>query len=97
MEEFEEIKVFRVTLKKVISNLSELQNIDIAHFQDSVEECFDGYNYDGEEELKGIDKWPEFQENGEYELSVGIDHEDAYTFTIFITTKDGKVSVSNVL
>lgn len=97
MEEFEEIKVFRVTLKKVISNLSELQNIDIAHFQERVEECFDGYNYEGEEELHGIDKWCDYTQNGEYELSVGIDHEDAYTFTIFITTKDGKVSVKNVL
>jgi hypothetical protein len=96
-EEEQELKVFMVTFRDVMKKLEGLKDIDTANLQEAIEECFDGYNYDGEEELTGQENWCDYSADGEYKLNIQIDHEDAYEFTIHIKTKDGKVSVVNVL
>jgi hypothetical protein len=96
-EEERIVKVYRVTVKKIIERLLELQEVNIKSFQDEVIEQFDGYDYKDIEELSGFDSWPELHQDGKYELSVKIDHEDAYEFTIYGIVEDGKISVVNVL
>ncbi len=91
------VKIYRVTVKKVMERLSELENVDIDNFKDEVIEQFDGYDFEDVEDLVGFDSWCDFSNDGEYELSVKIDHEDAYEFSIFIEVIDKKVTVKNVL
>ena len=93
----EQIKVFRTTLKDVIHTLESLQNIPLNDFQGCVIEAFEGYNYEGEEELKGFDSWCDISKNGEYQLTIGINHDDAYIFTLFIENKNGTITINNVL
>jgi len=93
----EQIKVFRKILKHVIKDIEILKDIEVEHFQDKVINAFDGYNYEGEEELFGFDNWDDISIDGKYELNVKIDHEDAYELTIFIQTSNGLITVNNVL
>ena len=97
MFEKEKVKVFRVTVKKVIQRLSTVKDCDVENFKDLVMEQFDGYNYEGEEELIGIESWADISSDGEYKLSIKIDHEDAYEFTLFVKVENKKVTIYNVL
>lgn len=96
-EEERIFKVYRVTVKKIIERLLELQDINIDDFEDEVKEQFDGYDYKDIEEVVGFEAWPEISNDGEYQLNVKVDHEDAYEFTLHVQTKNKKVSVVNVL
>lgn len=96
-EEERMVKVYRVTVKKIIERLLELQDIDCTEFAQEVEEQFDGYDYQDIEELVGFENWPDISIDGEYNLNVKIDHENAYEFTIYVVVKDKKISVTNVL
>lgn len=96
-EEERIVKVYRVTIKKIIERLLSLQEVDIENFQDEVIEQFDGYDYKDIEEVSGYERWPDLHNDGEYELNIKIDHEDAYEFTLYIKVKGNKVSVVNVL
>jgi hypothetical protein len=91
------VKVYRVTVKKIIERLLTLQEIPYEDFKNEVTEQFDGYDYKDVEELTGFESWPELQNDGEYKLNIKIDHEDAYEFTIDIKVQNGKVTVLNVL
>ena len=93
----QQIKVFKKVLKFLIKEIEELKNIDVDKFKDNIIDAFDGYNYEGEDEVIGLDNWIDITKDGEYELNAKVNHEDAYELTIFITTKDKKVSVRNVL
>ncbi|MEA3497435.1 MAG: hypothetical protein U9R16_00115, partial [Campylobacterota bacterium] len=64
---------------------------------DKVIEQFEDYNYEGEEELKGIEQWDDLSNDGKYELTVGINHEDAYEFTIYVNVENKKATIYNVL
>ena len=94
--EFEEVKVFRVTFNDVLKRLESIKDIDIEEFSDEVISKFEDYNYEGEEELVGIENW-ELKDNCEYQLNIKIDHEDAYEFTLYCQAKDGKISINKVL
>lgn len=96
-EEERVVKVYRVTVKKIIERLLSLQEVGSENFQNEVVEQFDGYDYKDIEEVTGFDAWPDLSCEGEYELGVKIDHEDAYEFTIYVKVINGKVSVINVL
>jgi len=96
-EEKRVVKVFRVTVKKVIERLLEIQECPVDKFKELVIEKFDGYDYEGEEELIGFESWGDITTDGEYRLKTKIDHEYAYEFTIHITNKDKKITVTNVL
>ena len=96
-EEKQEVKVFRVTTKEIIKRLEALKDIDVSKLEDAIENAFDNYNVEGEEELKGQKSWCDYSQDGKYELNIGVDHEDAYEFTVFIETKDGKSNIVNVL
>lgn len=91
------VKVYRVTVKKIIERLLSLQEISQTSFQEEVVEQFDGYDYKDIEEVTGFDTWPDLSQDGEYELMVKIDHEDAYEFTIHVKVENTKISVLNVL
>ena len=95
--EFEEVRVFRVTLKDVLARLESIKDIDIDDFTDEVISKFEDYNFEGEEDLVGIDEWQELADNSSYELNVKIDHENAYEFTLYCQAKDGKISITKVL
>lgn len=96
-EEQREMRVFRVTVKKVIERLLEIQESPIGEFKDLIIEQFDGYDYEDEEELVGFELWEDISQNGKYQLPIKINHKDAYEFTLFIETKDKKVTIYNVL
>ena len=96
-EEIRRMKVYRVTVKKIIERLLELQDIEVEQFANEVLEQFDGYDYKDIEEVVGFESWGNISQDGEYQLNVKIDHEDAYEFTIYIITQNKKVSVTNVL
>ena len=96
-DEQEQIKVFRTTVKQVISNLSELKNINCNQFKQAVEDGYAGYNYEGEDEVIGYNNWVDINNNGKYELNAKVNHESAYEFTLYIIVKDGQVTVTNVL
>ena len=97
MFENEQIKIFRVTLKEVIKRLSTIENCDISEFKDTIIEKFDGYNYEGEEELVGFESWDDISKDGEYQLNIRIDHENAYEFTLHTKIINGKATIFNVL
>ena len=96
-EEQQKVKVFRVTVKKVIQRLSGVKDCPVDKFKETIIEQFDGYDYEGEEEVVGLDSWGDITTNGKYELNAKVDHEDAYEFTLFIEVDDKKVTVYNVL
>ena len=96
-EEQRVVKVYRVTVKKIIERLLSLQGVSKENFQEEVIEQFDGYDYKDIEEVSGFDTWPDLSNDGEYELMVKIDHEDAYEFTIHVKVENQKISVLNVL
>lgn len=93
----EPIKHFRTTLKQVIKNLSKLKDIDYSLFANKVEEAFDGYHYDGEDEVIGSNLWQDISKDGKYKLNAKVNHEDAYEFTIFVESTNGKITVLNIL
>lgn len=95
--EEQEIKIYAVTLKKVIQRLEEIKDVAVNDFAQEVENAFEGYDYDGEEELAGWDEWPDISNDGKYELNIKIDHEDAYEFTLYVDVNNAKATVVNVL
>jgi len=96
-EEEKIVRVFRVTVKKVIERLLEIQECPIEKFQELVIEKFDGYDYEGEEELIGFESWGDITTDGEYQLTIKINHENAYEFTLHIKNLDNKITIFNVL
>jgi hypothetical protein len=96
-EEQRVVKVFRVTVKKIIERLLEIQDCPTEEFKELVIEKFDGYDYEGEEELIGLDTWSNNPLDGEYTLQVNINHEHAYEFTLYINVLNNKATVTNVL
>ncbi len=97
MFEEQQVKVFRVTVKKVLQRLAEVKDCEVSKFKDIVIEQFDGYNYEGEEELIGFESWNDLSVDGKYELNVSIDHDCAYEFTLFVEVNDKRVTIYNVL
>ncbi len=93
----EPIKIFRTTLKTVIKNLSELNDVAVENLSEAVEEGYAGYNYDGEDEVILHDTWPDISKDGQYQLRSKVDHENAYEFTLHIAVDNGKASITNVL
>ena len=96
-EENTPLKSFIKTTKQVIKELEDLKDIEISDFKDAVEDAFDRYNVDGIEDLVGFDTWEDISKNNKYELSIKVDHEDAYEFTIYTTVENQKATVTNVL
>ena len=95
--DFEEVKVFRVTFNDVLKRLETIKDINIDDFTDEVISKFEDYNFEGEEDLIGIEKWQELADNSSYELNIKIDHENAYEFTLHCEARDGKISINKVL
>lgn len=95
-EEELDLTKFRVTIKKVIKNLESLSNIPLNELKDEVINAFDGYHYEGEERVKFGDGW-DITKDGEYVLNVGIDHHHAYEFSVYITVRNSKATIKNVL
>jgi len=93
----EEIKVFRVVLKEVLKRLATIKNCPIEDFENIVQDKFDGYNYEGEEDLVGFENWGDISQNGAYQLNIKVNHDDAYEFTLHIKVIDYKVTVVNIL
>ena len=96
-EEEKTIRIFRVTVKKVIERLLEIQNCPFEEFQELVIEKFDGYDYEDIEELTGFETWEDISKNGEYQLNIKINHPHAYEFTLYIKNQDNKITIFNVL
>lgn len=92
-----ETLIFRKTLKQVVKDLETISNCPLDEFQDAVVEKFERYSYEGEDEVIGFEKWEDISQDEKYELEVGINHEHAYIFTLYVTVKDGEVTVVNVL
>jgi hypothetical protein len=97
LEEKKTVKVFRVTVKKVIERLLEIQDCPLEEFKELLIEKFDGYDYEGEEELSGFETWEDISINGEYHLQIKINHDYAYQFTLHIKNQDNKITIFNVL
>jgi len=97
MEEKQEIKIFKKILKYLIKDLESIKDVEVNKFKDAIIEAFDGYHYEGEDEVIGLDEWVDLNPNGDYELSAKVDHEDACELTLYITSKDGIITVNNVL
>jgi hypothetical protein len=93
----EEIKVFIITLKVVMQRLEAIKNVDTDKLQNEIENAFDDYNIEGEEELIGQNGWCDYTKDGKYQLNIKINHEDSYEFTIYIESLNNKSSVVNVL
>ncbi|QOG12458.1 hypothetical protein [Arcobacter sp. FWKO B] len=96
-EEELDLTKFRTTLKKVIQNLEEIENVSIKDLKEEVENAFGTYHYDGIDEIKFCEKWECIDSDGEYVLNVGIDHENAYEFSVYIKVTNNKASITNVL
>lgn len=92
-----EIKVFVTTLKDIIENLQEIKDCDLSNFNEAVEDAFDGYEYEDIDEITGFESWGDISKNGKYELSIKIDHEDAYELTLFTEVNNNKATITNVL
>ena len=95
-EEQAPIKLFIKTTKQVIKELEDIKEVEPSKFKDAVEDAFDNYNVDGIEDLIGFEAWPSLNE-GNHELLLKVNHEDAYEFTIHTSIKDSKATVTNVL
>lgn len=91
------IGIFRKTLRQLIQEIEDIEKIELDKFKKALEDAFDGYNYEGEEEIVGFDTWCDIRKNGKYELNLKINHEDAYELSIFIINENGKITVTNVL
>ena len=96
MEEQTPFKSFVKTTKQVIQELEAIKDLETKDFKEAVEDAFDRYNVDGVEDLVGFEAWPAL-EDGDYQLLLKIDHEDAYEFTLHTTIQDQKATVRNVL
>jgi len=96
MQEETPFKSFVKTTKQVIQELESIKQLEVSNFKDAVEEAFDRYNVDGIEDLVGFEAWPAL-EDGDYQLLLKVDHEDAYEFTIHTTVQNNKATVTNVL
>ena len=97
MEEKQEIKLFKKILKQLIKDLEAIKDVEINAFEDAVIDAFDGYHYEGEDEVIGLGNWVDLNTDGEYELNAKVNHEDAYELTLYVSSKDGKITVNNVL
>jgi len=97
MFEVRSIKIYAVTVNKIIQRLEELKDIDVDNLKEEIEECFDGYDVEDVEELVGQENWEDFTKDGKYELDIKVNHPKSYEFTIHVETKDNKSSVVNVL
>lgn len=95
-EEELDLTKFRVTIKTVIKNLESIENIPLNELKNEVINAFDGYHYEGEEELQFCNNW-DITKDGEYVLNVGINHEYAYEFSVYITVRNSKATIKNVL
>ncbi len=93
----EKVQVFRVTVKKIMERLSTIENCDVDNFQETVTEQFDGYDYEDIEDLIGFDSWGDISENGKYELTIKINHPNAYEFNLFVNVQDRKATIINIL
>ena len=71
------MKIFIITTKVVIQRLEAIKDIDTNRLQDEIENAFDNYNVEGEEELTGQNSWCDYSKDGEYQLNIKIDHEDS--------------------
>jgi hypothetical protein len=91
-----QIKVFIKTTKQVIKELEEIKEVEIANFKNAVKKAFVDYNIDGIEDLVGFDDWNNLID-GNYQLNLKIDHENAYEFTIHTIIKNTKATIVNVL
>ena len=96
-EEQQQVKIFRVTVKKVLQRLADVKDCEVCNFKDFIIEQFDGYDYEGEEELIGFESWSDLTVDGKHELNVKIDHDCAYEFTLFVEVNDNKATIYNVL
>ena len=96
-EENEPIRIYRKTLNAIIKEIESIEDIEESKFKQTVQEAFEGYDYEDIEELKCMDKWEDISQDGDHQVEVGIDHEHAYLLTISLTTKDNKITVTNVL
>ncbi len=97
MFEIRKMKIYVVTMSEVIKRLEKIQDIELSKLRETIENAFDEYDVDGVEELIGQDKWCDYTNDGEYQLNIKIDHEDAYEFTIHIKIKNNIASVIKVL
>ena len=97
MFEKQPMKIYTVTFKKVLDRLAEVKNCPIKDFKEKVIEQFDGYNYEGEEELLGLETWIDISSDAKYELTVKIDHKDAYEFTLYVNVFNSNATIYNVL
>lgn len=97
MFEQQPLKIFSTTLKDVIENISAIKECELSDFQEEIIEAFDGYEYEDIDEITGFESWGDISKDGNYELCVKIDHEHAYELTVYITNKNNKLTVTNVL
>lgn len=91
------VKVYRVTVKKLIENLSKIKDCPLEEFKEEVSDAFDGYDFNDIERLRGFENWPDITKNGTYELNIAIDDPNAYEFTLNIEVSKGLITVTNVL
>ena len=96
-EQEPQVPVFRKTLNKLIQEIEKIKNLHIHDFEKTILECFEGYDYEDSEDLKGLETWDNIKNDGEHEIEVGINHEHAYLLTLHLTTSNSKITVTNVL
>ncbi|MEA3353156.1 MAG: hypothetical protein U9Q33_05030 [Campylobacterota bacterium] len=96
-EEEGKIKIYATTFSKVLRNLATIEDCPLEVFEDRIIEEFDEYNYEGEDEVIGFDTWGDISSNGDYKLTVKVNHKDAYEITLHVTVKEKKATVTNVL
>ena len=97
MFEREPVKIYRMTLSRVIENLSRIKDCPKEKFQEQIEDAFEGYDYEDVEDITGFGNWCDISNDGDYRVTVKIDHPDAYEITLHIVVKEDKVTVENVL
>lgn len=97
MFEVRSIKIYAVTVSKIIKRLEALKDIEVDELKEAIKECFDGYDVEDVEELVGQENWANYTQDGKYELDIKVNHPKSYDFTIHVETKDKKASVVNVL
>lgn len=95
--EKEPVKVYRVTIKKLLENLSSIKKCSLESFQDEIIDAFEGYDYEDVEEVTGFQKWPDISKDGKYELTVKVNHPQAYEITLFVNVDNNQATVENVL
>lgn len=95
--EKEPVKIYRMTMKKLIANLSGIKECDLNDFKDQIVEAFEGYDCEDVEDVTGFEKWPDISNDGEYELPVKLNHERAYELTLHVSIRSNKATINNVL